>query len=69
MALSLMCGPFPAPPLPGLVVFPLGVIPKKEPGQFRMIDHLSYPKGGSVNDGIDPQACAVTYTSFDATVS
>lgn len=69
VALGCMAGPFPAPPLPGLIVSPLGVVPKKEVGQYRMIHHLSYPKGGSVNDGIDPQACAVTYTSFDAAVS
>lgn len=29
---------------------------------------LSFPKGGSVNNAIDPEACAVSYTSFDATV-
>lgn len=34
-----------------------------------MIHHLSYPKGGSVTDGIDPQFCAATYTSFDAAIS
>lgn len=69
VALGRMAGPFPDPPLPGLIVSPLGVVPKKEVGQYRMIHHLSYPKGGSVNDGIDPQSCAVTYTSFDAAVA
>lgn len=47
----------------------LRVVPKKDPGKFRLILHLSYPKGASVNDGIDPLACAVTYTSFDAAIS
>lgn len=29
---------------------------------------LSFPKGGSVNNAIDPEACAVSYTSLDAAV-
>lgn len=33
-----------------------------------MIHHLSYPGGLSVNDGIDPEACSVKYTSFDMVV-
>ena len=45
-------GPFDQPPLDNLRVSPLGVIPKKQPGEFRMIHHLSFPQGGSVNDFI-----------------
>lgn len=45
------------------------MVPKKEPGYYCLIHHLSYPKGESVNDGIDPQACVITYTSFDVAVS
>lgn len=55
-------------PLDNLVVSPLDVILKKEPNKFCLIHLLSFPKGGSVNDAIDPRACAVSYTSFDATV-
>lgn len=51
-----------------MVVSPLGVVPKKELGKFRLIHHLSFPKGGSVNDAIDQGECSVTYTSFDAAV-
>lgn len=68
VALGRMGGPFPAAPFDDLVVSPLGVVPKKEPGKFRLIHHLSFPKGGSVNDAIDQGACSVTYTSFDAAV-
>lgn len=68
VALGRMSGPFPVAPVADLVVSPLGVVPKKEPNKFRLIHHLSFPKGGSVNDAIDQEACSVTYTSFDAAV-
>ncbi|XP_056384123.1 polycystic kidney disease protein 1-like 3 [Hyla sarda] len=61
-----MAGPFESPPLPGLQVSPLSLVPKKEPNKFRLIHHLSHPSGESVNDGIDTAVCAVSYTSFDA---
>ncbi|KAM3916024.1 uncharacterized protein RB166_015396 [Leptodactylus fuscus] len=64
-----MAGPFPEPPLENLVVSPLGVVPKKEPNKFRMIHHLSFPEGASVNDGIDPDLCSVVYASFDTALS
>ncbi|XP_078530054.1 uncharacterized protein LOC144812318 [Lissotriton helveticus] len=63
-ALGRVAGPFTAPPLPGFVCSPLGVVPKKEPGRFRMIHNLSTPRGASVNDAIDPFLCSVTYSSF-----
>lgn len=62
-------GPFPVPSVPNLKVSPLGVVPKKTPGEFRLIHHLSHPKGGSVNDGIPEQLCSVRYTSFDQAVA
>ncbi|KAM9329431.1 uncharacterized protein PAF06_002473 [Gastrophryne carolinensis] len=60
-----MAGPFSDPPLEDLVVSPLGVVPKKERGKFRLIHHLSFPRGRSVNDGIDRELSSVSYTSFD----
>ncbi|KAM4023529.1 uncharacterized protein ACNLHF_028199 [Anomaloglossus baeobatrachus] len=68
VALGRMAGPFQAPPFPDLVVSPLGVVPKKEPGKFRLIHHLSYPRGRSVNDGIPAELCSVVYTSFDEAI-
>lgn len=68
VAMGRMAGPFSSAPLADLVVSPLGVVLKKEPNKFRLIHHLSFPKGGSVNDAIDQGACSVTYTSFDAAV-
>ncbi|CAJ0949278.1 unnamed protein product [Ranitomeya imitator] len=40
----------------------------KEPGKYRLIHHLSYPKGRSVNDGIPDDDTAVTYIPFDRAV-
>lgn len=54
-----VAGPVPRPPLPNLLVSPLGVVPKKAEGEFRLIHHLSYPKGASVNDAIAPELCSV----------
>ena len=61
-------GPFRHPPLNNFRVSPLGLVPKKEPGDFRLIHHLSYPKGESVNDNIDHDLCSVQYTRFDSAV-
>ncbi|XP_053105446.1 uncharacterized protein LOC128324664 isoform X1 [Hemicordylus capensis] len=61
-------GPFPHPPLPSFRVSPLGVVPKKAKGEYRLIHHLSFPAGGSVNDAIPHQLCSVKYTTFEAAV-
>ena len=61
-------GPFNSPPMDDLRISPLGLVPKKEPGKFRLIHHLSYPAGDSVNDHIDPELCSVHYTRFDTAV-
>jgi hypothetical protein len=48
-------GPFSHPPFFNFRVSPLGVVPKKIPGEFRLIHHLSFPRGASINDGISPK--------------
>ncbi|XP_040294444.1 uncharacterized protein LOC121005739 [Bufo bufo] len=68
VSLGRMDGPFVTSPISNLRVSPLGLIPKKEPNKFRLIHHLSFPKGASVNEGIDPELCSVVYASFDAAV-
>lgn len=52
---SDLSGPFEMPSLSPFRVSPPGVIPKKTPSEFRLIHHLPYPKGSSVNDGISPE--------------
>ena len=61
-------GPFDIPPFSVFRVSPLGIVPKKTPGDFRMIHHLSYPKGKSVNDGISPEHSSVQYANIDQAI-
>jgi len=60
-----LAGPFKSPPFPIFRVSPLGIVPKKNPGDFRMIHHLSFPKGTSVNDGISSSHTSVHYATID----
>ncbi len=48
---------------------PLGVVPKKAPGEYRLIHHLSFPRGASVNDGISPEDASVQYARVDDAVT
>lgn len=45
VAIGHNAGPFLSPPLPGLTISPLGLVPKKEPNKFSLIHHLSFLKG------------------------
>lgn len=62
--LGRMGGPFSKAPFNSFIISPIGLAPKKD-GTFRLIHHLSYPKGLSVNDFIDPDICSVQYSNFD----
>ena len=68
IAAGRVAGPYANRPIPTLRVSPLGLVPKKEPNKFRLIHHLSYPPGNSLNDFIDPKLCSVQYTNFDEAV-
>ena len=63
-----MAGPFREPPFSNFICSPLGLVPKKNEGEFRTIHHLSYPKGSSVNDGIPPEHKTVQYQCIDDAV-
>jgi len=65
LSFERLAGPFPSPPFPSLRVSPLGVVPKKTPGQFLLLQHLSYPSSASVNDYIPPEHTTVTYARVD----
>lgn len=58
-------GPFLSPPHPLFIASPLGVIPKKEPGSFRVIQDLSFPKGCAINDLIPNHLTGVSYEDFE----
>ena len=62
-------GPFKQPPFLNFSVSPLGVIPEKTPGEYRMIHHLSFPYGLSVNDSILRKFCTVKYATVDDTIN
>ena len=52
--------------LPPLHINRFGVIPKgHNTGKWRLITNLSYPRNFSVNNGIDPSLCSLTYTTVD----
>ena len=52
--------------MPPLHINRFGVIPKgHNTGKWRLITDLSHPPGGSVNDGIDPALCSLTYSSVE----
>lgn len=62
-----IAGPFKERPLKNLRLSPIGLVPKKN-GSWRLIHHLSFPKGSSLNDYIDDTLCSVKYTSLDKVI-
>ena len=49
-----------------LQINPFGIIPKPhQPGKWRLILNLCSPRGASVNDGIDPDLCSISYVRID----
>ena len=62
-------GPFENPPFINMQISPIGCVPKKAPNEYRMIHHLSYPEGSSINTHIIPELATVQYASFDDAVN
>ena len=62
-------GPFLSPPFQNFVCSPLGIVPKKDPSEFRLIHHLSYPDGSSVNDHIPHERSSVHYATISDAIS
>ena len=60
-----LLGPFDPQALPGVHTSRFGVIPKGNSGNWRLILDLSAPEGFSVNDGIEPGLCSLSYVSVD----
>lgn len=59
-----IAGPFPSPPFKNVRSSPLGIVPKTVPSEFLLIQHLSYPKGLSVNDFIPQEFSSVQYATI-----
>ncbi|XP_069120279.1 uncharacterized protein [Argopecten irradians] len=64
-----IAGPFPNPPFSTFHLSPLGVVPKKESNKFRLIHHLSFPEGSSINDGIHEEFTSVQYQTIQDAIS
>ena len=58
-------GPFDPNLLPEVQISRFGVIPKRNSSGWRLILDLSSPEGWSVNDGIDPDLCSLSYVSIE----
>ncbi|XP_067681481.1 uncharacterized protein [Haliotis asinina] len=77
ISLGRIAGPFPSCPIQNLKVSPVGLVKKKSDtssvttiaDNYRLIHHLSHPRGSSVNDGISAEFCSVQYSRFDEAVS
>ena len=63
-------GPFRHPPFSPFIISPIGLVPKKDSGKFRLIHDLSYPKNDvtSVNANIPREFCAVKYEDLDVVI-
>jgi len=57
-------GPFKAAPFPNFRTSPIGILPKNASNEFRLIHHLSYPRGSSVNDSIPDECSSVHYATI-----
>ena len=64
-----VAGPFAKPPFQHFRTSPIGVVPKKEAGKFRVITDLSSPRGFSINDGIPDAEASVEFNNFDSAVN
>jgi hypothetical protein len=67
-----VAGPFNEKPFPNFQGSPLGLVPKKSNeaiADYRVIHHLSYPEGTSINDGIPNEFKSVQYQNVEDAVS
>ena len=62
-----MLGPFSTKPISSLRISPIGLVQKSD-NSWRLISHLSFPSGSSVNDFIHEDFRRVKCSSFDKVV-
>ena len=57
------------PPTPNSRFSPVGVVSRKRnPAKLRLINHLSWPRGSSVNDGIPDSEAHISYDMFERAI-
>ena len=69
--LNRYAGPFPEPPYEKYIQLPIGLVPKDNGKDTRLIFHLSYPRGKgnkSINANIPQDQCTVKYPEFDQAI-
>ncbi|KAF7368055.1 Integrase/recombinase xerD [Mycena sanguinolenta] len=62
-------GPFLTPPFENFRCSPLGAVSRKRSAKIRRIHHLSWPQGGSVNDGIADAEARIDYDMIDRAIT
>ena len=65
LSLGRIPGPFKSLPFDNFVISPLGLVPKKETGKYRIIHDLSFSKSDYVNLFISDAEATVQYESLD----
>ena len=66
--LGRVAGPFRDIPFVNFQSSPLGLVPKHDPGKYRLIHDLSFPKGDSINAYTAREYSTVQYESLDRVV-
>ena len=68
--LGRFAGPFVRVPFDNFIQSPIGLVPKDQGRETRLIFHLSYPRDGksSVNINTPAEFCTVKYTDFDQAI-
>ena len=62
-------GPYSTLPLPDFRCSPLGVVSRtRNPSKLHIINHLSWPQGSSVNDGIPDTEASISYDMFECAI-
>ena len=69
LAEGTVAGPFSQPPFENTHLNRFGVIPKSQPGEWRLITDLSFPKGRSVNDLIPDCNSTVSYEGIPEAIT
>ena len=64
-----IAGPFSKPPFKEFQCSPIGLVLKKDGVNFRLIHHLSFPEGSSINEQIDREWASVTYATIEDAVN
>lgn len=65
LAVHQLAGQFSSPHFPQFRISPLGLVPRKTEGEFRLIHHLSFPHGSFLGTGISSESMRVSYATVE----